>query len=205
MRWQGKKSDPRAVALMKAVADNNGLGSIRWTLPYGEFRKVVQAREQGRKEHLWFFAFSAVLFQIMGTVLHADPEARFDLIYDQNIQEEPRIQEAYLAYRQIVEKAAPWLAQRMPLRPQPLSDADFWPLRAADGLAWNTHRHYIRAQKEKVFTNPLWQLMDSGPIAFRDAWTGQDVRDVLSTPQGQSEFVIRKMEQMLRKITSRDK
>jgi hypothetical protein len=196
MRWHGGRSHPLAVDLMKAVTDNNGLGSIRWTLPYREFRKVVRAREHGLKEHVYFFAFSAVLFQVLGTVLQAESDARFDLIYDQNIHEEPRIQEAYQKYRAIIEKASPWLAQRMPLRPQPLTDAEYWPLRAADALAWNTHRHFIRAQKGRLFTNPLWRLMDSGPEAFKDTWSEQDVRAVLGTPQNQREFVIRKLERI---------
>jgi hypothetical protein len=187
MRWEGRKSDDRAIALMKAVTDNDKLGSIRWMLPYQEFRKVIDIHQKGGDENIYFFAWSAVLFQVVGTILQ-QPNATLDLIYDRNIHEEPKVQAAYETYRKVIEKASPRLAERLPLRPQPMSDTDFWPLRAADGLAWNVHRHYI----QRKFSNPLWKLMDSGPKALEDTWTAQDVRDVLSTTQQQREFLNRK-------------
>lgn len=182
MRWKGRYSDPRAVDLVKSVIENNGLASIRWRLPYKEYRKVVVTHALGSNENIYVFAWFAVLMMAIG-IISAMPGATLDLIYDQNIFEEPKVQTGYERLRKWLEKNYPDVAARVPCRPHPKSDTQFWPLRAADALAWNTHRHYIRTHRRRAFGNPLWRLLDSGPIAMDATWTAEDVRDVLRPNQ----------------------
>jgi hypothetical protein len=190
MRWKGSKSDPRAMALMNAVVENPRLGSIRWTLPYRALREGAD-RVPGEEE-MYFFAWSGVLTHCVATILPI-PNARLEFIYDQNIHEESKVQTAYVNYRRAMVRAVPDLADRLARRPQPMNDADFWPLRAADGLAWNTHRHWIRQTKGKQFSNPLWRAMDAGPMAIDETWDAQDVRDILSDAKGQDALMQRRI------------
>jgi hypothetical protein len=193
MRWSGSKSDSRALDLMNAVVMNVGLGSIRWRLPYRELRAAAH-RAPGEEE-MYFFAWSGVLTQCLAVILPI-PNARLEFIYDQNLAEEAKVQAAYVNYRRALQREVPILAERLALRARPMSDAEFWPLRAADGLAWNTHRHWIR-QRQKPFSNPLWRLMDAGPKAFDETWNAQDVRDVLSEAEGHRELINRRVKRIV--------
>jgi uncharacterized protein DUF3800 len=178
VRWKGRFSDPRAIKLMKAVTDIPGLGSVRWRLPYSAYRSAVLTQMLGGNEAMYFFAWFGILSQLLATI-SMTPNAKLDLFYDENLYEEPEIQRGYERFRDSVAKAnSSWL-RMLPLRPVPKNDKDFLPVRAADALAWNTHRHFIRAQKGKVFSNPLWKLLDAGPNAIDDTWDAEAVRDVL--------------------------
>jgi hypothetical protein len=68
--------------------------------------------------------------------------------------------------------------ETLPRRPTPKNDSDFWPIRAADALAWNTHREFIRQQKGKQFSNPLWNLLKSGVVFFDRTYSADNVRDI---------------------------
>ena len=144
---------------------------------------------------MYFFAWSGVLTHAVATILPI-PKARLEFIYDQNIDEETKVQNAYINYRRAMARAVPELADRLSLRARPMSDAEFWPLRAADGLAWNTHRHWIRAAKGKQFSNPLWRLMDAGPKIIDEEWTAQDVRDLIGDASAQAELLARKVKRI---------
>lgn len=200
MRWKGRISSPQALSLMKCVVDNTGLGSIRWRLPYSEYRKVVVTHLLGGEENIYIFAWFAVLMQAIA-VISMTPNSTLDLIYDHNIVEEPKVHAAYIKLREFIELEYPDVASRLPYRPQPRSDRDFWPLRAADALAWNTHRHYIRTHIGKRFGNPLWTLLDSGPKALDETWTAEDVRDVLRRPSEPAEFIKRHLEALWESMT----
>jgi hypothetical protein len=178
VRFQGRFSDPRAVELMKAVTDIPGLGSVRWRLPYSAYRSVVLTQLLGGNEAMYFFAWFGVLSQLLATISMI-PNAKLDLFYDENLYEEQGVQLGYERFRDSVAKAKHDWLRMLPLRPVPMNDKDFWPVRAADALAWNTHRHFIRAQKGKQFSNPLWRILDSGPNAIDDTWDAEAVRDVL--------------------------
>jgi len=196
MRWQGPKSDPRALALMNAVVKCRHLRSVRWKLPYRAIREGAN-RAPGEEE-MYFFAWSAVLTHAVATILQIR-NARLEFIYDQNIYEEARVQNAYVNYRRAMVRAVPEIADRLALRARPMNDAEFWPLRAADALAWNTHRHWIQATKKKRFSNPLWQLIDAGPKVIDQEWTTEDVRDLIGDTSAQEKLLDRKIRRMFEK------
>jgi hypothetical protein len=176
MRWTGPKSDHRAVALMDAVVENRNLGSVRWILPYREFRSALPA---GGDDMLYFFGWFAVLTRLLG-LIRLVPRVTLQLFYDENVHEEKRLQDGYEQFRSFVERKRPDVMSMLPYRPQPKSGRDFWPIRAADALAWNAHRDYIRTAKGKSHSNALWNLLDSGPQAFKDLYTAKDLREVLA-------------------------
>ena len=194
MRWKGTKSDPRAMSLVTPIVENPRLGSIRWRLPYRALREGAKVAPGG--EEMYFFAWSGVLTHAIATILPI-PKARLEFIYDQNIHEGPRVQRAYVNYRRALVRTVPELVDRLALHAKALSDKDFWPLRAADGLAWNTHRHWIRARKGKRFANPLWRSMDLGPKAIDEEWNTQDVRDLLADAKGQQALLDRRIKRIL--------
>jgi len=151
-RRRGRWSDPRSVDLMRMVTSNSGLWSVRWTLPYCEYREGILARaaDDGEKG-LYFFAWLAVLARLLSEIREV-PHATLDLFYDENIVEEPKIQSGYEAFYQWLKRNRPEVAAMLPRRPTSRNDRDFWPLRAADALAWNTHRHFIRNAIGKRFS-----------------------------------------------------
>jgi hypothetical protein len=200
MRWTGPYSSPLALALIKSVVENNGLGSIRWRLPYANYRKAVPTQILGGDENIYVFAWFMVLMLTVGIIARF-PDATLDLIYDQNIAEEPKVQSGYMRLRSFIQAEYPDVARRLPYRPRPEDDSGFWPLRAADALAWNTHRHYTQTQRRRRFGNPLWTLLDSGPEALNITFTEQDVRDVLQPPEEPFELIKRRANELWKSIT----
>jgi hypothetical protein len=195
---------PKAIALMKAVVDNKALGSIRWKLPYQEYRKVVVTHSLGGDENIYVFAWFAVLLTSIAAI-SAIPGATLDFIYDQNIHEEPKVQAGYEQLRQFMERDFPEVAAKIPYRPHPMNDNNFWPLRAADGLAWNTHRHYTQTAEGRQFSNPLWRLLDSGVEVMNETWTADDVKDVLRRPNQPHEFLNRRLRALWESMTKTNK
>jgi hypothetical protein len=177
-RHRKSKSDARALKLLSAVTDNRDLGAVRWQLPYLEYRKVVVTHILGGDENLYVFAWFGVLLRLIAEIRDL-PNATLDLIYDENIYEEKKLQVAYGTFYKWLTTNHPDTARILPREPTPRSDKDFWPLRAADAIAWNTHRHYICKQASKPFSNPLSRLLDSGPSAFVETWDAEAVRQVL--------------------------
>jgi hypothetical protein len=106
MRWKGRTSSPLALPLMKCLVDKTGLGSIRLRLPYSEYRQVVVTHALGGDENFYTFAWFAVLMQAIA-VISMTPNSTLDLIYDQNIFEEPKVQAAYITLRESIEREYP--------------------------------------------------------------------------------------------------
>jgi hypothetical protein len=107
VRWQGRWSDPRAVKLMKVVTDNRDLGSIRWRLPYRDYRSVVLTNAMGGDENLYFFAWFGVLLELLGTIRANFPDATLDLFYDQNIEQESKVQAGYEKFHRFLQDKFP--------------------------------------------------------------------------------------------------
>jgi hypothetical protein len=185
---------------MKEVVDHPRLRSIRWRLPYRAVREGA-SRAPGEEE-MYFFAWSGVLTHAVATVL-PNPNTRLEFIYDENLYEEERVQQAYVNYRRAMIRAVPELVDRLALRARPMSDADFWPLRAADGLAWNTHRRWIQETKGKLFSNPLWRLMDGGPKAIDEEYTADDVRDLIGDEKAQAKLFDRRIRRIWNEMKKR--
>lgn len=177
VRWQGRYSDPRVVKLMRAVTDCPGLGSIRWKLPYAEYCSGVPA--QLSSDHsLYFFAWFGVLFQLLGAIRYI-ANATIELFYDENIVEEPKVRTGFEELRKWLANNYPEIRAMLPSFPQPRNDQFFWPLCAADALAWNTHRHFVQTRKRRRHSNELWTALDSGPVCLNETWNAEDMRDVL--------------------------
>jgi hypothetical protein len=111
--------------------------------------------------------------------LHHIPNATLDLFYDENIEEEPKIQAGYEDVRRWLANTHPKLLAMLPRRPTPRNDREFWPLRAADALAWNAHRAFTQAQKNKRHSNELWTMLDSGVVTMKETSNAADVREML--------------------------
>jgi hypothetical protein len=167
-RWDGPYSDPRMLELMKVVTDNRGLGSVKWQLSYPAYRLGTSGT--GVDERVYLFAWRGVLAGLLATI-QGIPNAKLQLFYDENIHEEPEVQKSYEVLYEWLKKERPEILTILPRRPMPKNDNDFWPVRVADVLAWDTHR--------KRFSNPLSRMLDSGAEAFDITWTADDVRDVL--------------------------
>jgi hypothetical protein len=79
VRFTGPYSDHRAIKLVKAVTDNLALGSIRWLLPYREYRSVVVTIIGGLAEtriFIFFFAAACALSPIGVAPPHSERNAR---------------------------------------------------------------------------------------------------------------------------------
>jgi len=178
VRWCGRWSDPRAVELVQAVG-TSGLKSVRWRLPYSSYRKVVLNSVYGDKDNLYVFAWFAMVIRLWMEVSIRDRADTFDLIYDENINEEEKVQTGYAELIRLLREKGSRLVSVLPLRPTPRSSRIFWPVRAADALAWNTHRHFMQVGKNKRHSNPLWTALESIPSLMDDTWTATDVHNFL--------------------------
>jgi hypothetical protein len=168
-RWDGPKSDERTTRLIKAVCAS-GLKSVRWKIRYEEYLSVFP-----NAEHLWLVGWLGMLSHTIAEFRWI-PDAKLQLYYDQNINEEEKVQSEY---RQFYEWAlathTDW-CKMLPFRATAENDETFWPLRAADALAWNDHRAYWHEHKKaKRFPNPLWKVLDSGESCFNETWTKDDL------------------------------
>lgn len=166
VRWEGSQSDDRIVRLFDSLTSDSAFGSVRWRLPFSEYRTVVLNYAMGEPENIYTFAWFGTLLHLLGAIRHR-PNATLDLFYDENMGEEPKVQAGYdVFYRWIVEEQ-PAIAAMLPRRPTPRNDTAVWPLRAADALAWNAHRAFLMDKKGKRFSNPLWRALDGGPKGGR--------------------------------------
>jgi hypothetical protein len=171
MRTPDENVDPLAVQMMQAVCDA-GLCSIRWSISYSDFHAVPKAAEDG----LYRVAWTATLIRTLAEIRHGN--FTLDLFYDQNIGEENKVQKGYREFRDWIDARRPDVVKMLPYRPTPRSDDEFWPLRAADALAWNTHRAILQKSRNQQHSNALWTVLDSGPKCFDVTWTAKDLRDV---------------------------
>jgi hypothetical protein len=168
-RWKGPRSDPRTIRLIDAV-NASGLKSARWKIRYDEYLSVIP-----NTEHLYLVGWLGMLSHtIVEFRLIAD--AQLQIYYDQNINEEDKIQSGYRRFYEWAAATHPDWCGMLPFRAIPENDVTFWPLRVADALAQNDHRAYWHERKKrKPFPNPLWKMLNSGEFCFNETWTKEDL------------------------------
>ncbi len=173
-RWTGSKSDNRMITLMKIITGDPRFGSIRWRLPYAAYRAANVTHVLSGDDALYTVAWLGVLFGSLAAI-HGIPNAKLRFFYDKNIEQEPKVQAGFQELRKWAAKYRPDVLAMLPSRPVPEDDQMFWALRAADALAWNTHRQ----AQHRSFSNPLSRLVECGAVAYDETWTADDVREIL--------------------------
>ncbi|HUY19648.1 MAG TPA: hypothetical protein VMV15_10515 [Candidatus Binataceae bacterium] len=128
----------------------------------------------------YFFAFMGLLLRLIGEIWN-DPDAKIEVIYDENIQERPKLEQGYALFRTFAEKFGPKFLGKLAKDPVPRNDEEFFLLRAADALAWHSHKAHVQTCHGRDYENEIWEALNSVPFFVDEHWKIDDLREVVES------------------------
>jgi Protein of unknown function (DUF3800) len=181
--WRSPYREERLSKFVKMIGDHIG-GAIRFRLPWSAYNiHVLQSRRIRKQPNSpWFFAFYAMMFNLIAPYVLNHIHDEFQFIYDCQVGAENKLRRGHQKLiESFPENCAKWLAGP----PIPADDKKVMPLQAADLIAWHTRQAAIRELRgEPNYTDPTWEAIKELPAVkngFDEMWTEKDIREVISS------------------------
>jgi len=181
--------DPK-VRLFSAVVHACRLNGVRYTVSPDDHAAMMKALDEAfpkadqkirrlRFGGPYFFAFMAVLMALIEMVLN-DPDAKIEVIYDENLGEKRKLKTGYRMFRKFLEVVAPEVLAKLAKDPIPRNDEEFSLLQAADALAWHSHRDHVEHANGRRYENEIWSNLNSVPFSVDVHWTREKLLEAVA-------------------------
>ena len=194
-RWSAKelktelrknKNDSR-IARLAEVISKSDLRRIQFRISADAYNKTVTlqipswrgnneigAEEQWKLNNPYFLAFWGTLFHLFAPIRDT-PEIEIDVIYDENIEQRPKLEKAYSDFISSANLSSE-IKRLLPRKPRPGDDDRFMPLQAADLLAWHAHRDYVGNRKGEVHRDIVWDALKAIESIVDETWGENEIR-----------------------------
>jgi hypothetical protein len=185
VRWR-RKTDPRVLQLVRAVQACH-LHGVRFKVGQDDFQKALAKVQSLRprafprwlSDNPYCFAFMSMMAGLIAPI-RSIPDAKIEIIYDENLRERKKLEMAYQSYREFERNKSPEISRMLPKDPLPRNEEEFSLLQAADALAWHSHRAHVEAFHGRPHVNEVWDALNAIPFYADDTYTLDDLLDVLT-------------------------
>jgi hypothetical protein len=182
--------DPRVVSLAQVISPCE-LHGVRFKVAQDDYAEMAEELAQMVVDHPersaylfdstnpYFFAFIAVLTNLIAPI-RDDPDAKIEVIYDENMHERKRLEYGYQLFRDFARKTDPTLLTKLAKDPLPRNDEEFSLLQAADMLAWHSHKAHVESSQGRVYKNEIWSIVNDVPFFVDEHWNKHDLRALIT-------------------------
>ena len=159
--WSEPRRDER-LKLLHGLIDEFAAGAFCLAFDFHKFKRAFAALGKLERKELnpYYFACSRLMTSLARSQKSLGLDGPIKFIFDNRMMEKHHVVEAWDWAWKVAKPEPPNLREIIGGAPSFEDDKDFWPLQAADMLAWWMRRRFVALSKGQEPITPPWILKD---------------------------------------------